>query len=411
MKRVLVFGLGVTGLSCVRYFLKRGFFVFAMDKNPVKGLSITVFSEDHQFSQLPFDLIVVSPGISSTHKILQQARQEGVFITGEVAYALSQIPHNKIIAVTGTNGKSTVVSLIAHVLQKKGYRVCLAGNIGNPLIEVVENLAKDAVVVLELSSYQLETIEKPSFTTAVLLNVTPDHLERYASFQEYFLAKKKIGNLIKEDGQFFVGPSISINDIPHTAIQPQKISLPEKFFSLQEAVSCALSVLHSWNIDESFFLDALNSFTPLEHRLEFVANIGNIRCINDSKATNEASVVYALEKVSGKTALLCGGKNKNSQFNLWKKKFPLYDLQVIAFGEAAPFIQQQLKDNIFCIIVHSLEEAITKGLQLLGAHGNLLLSPGCASFDAFSSFAERGECFKQKVLYESKRYNLHCSLN
>lgn len=402
MKKVLVIGLGVTGFHVVRYLLQKGIEVYGVDKYPKEIEGCKTFLEEFQFLKFDFDLVVVSPGIPREHPIYQRAILEGVTIISEAELALLEMRDHKIIGVTGSNGKSTTVMLITHVLNFYKKKARALGNIGKPLISALEELEKGEIVVAELSSFQLETMKGKLFDIAVILNLTPNHLDRHVTMENYFLAKRKIAECLKDHGILYVGEKVKeeygafLKSFTYEAIEDDKVQF-------------VIRVMSHFGISESEVLKAVKTFQSLPHRIEFVCEIGGIRCYNDSKATTMDAVSYAIKKLEKNIILLAGGRHKGGSFSIWNESFPGRVKAIILFGEAKELIASELSLEIPIYFVKSLEEAIEKGLQLGRPHDNLILSPGCSSYDMFLNFEERGEMYKKGLERESKRYDCHFS--
>lgn len=411
MKKVLVIGLGISGLAVVDYLLKRGHQVVAIDKKPKSGVGCEVFPDDHVFDRLDFDLVVVSPGVSPTHPLYRQAILEGVELVGEAELALRAM-NNKIVGVTGSNGKSTTTMLIAHILNRAGYRARPLGNIGTALISAVDSLESDEIVVAELSSFQLETMTTKLFDISMILNLTPNHLDRHQTMENYFLAKRKIGELVKEGGFFGVDKECAkrLQGISYSIVEECVVEkIPKEFRHLAPNIAFArFACLHLGLTDEEIF-SGLLGFQCLPHRLEFVGRFNGVSCYNDSKATTMEAVSYAVKTIGENIVLIAGGRHKGGSFSVWNESFLGKVKAIILLGEAKNLIASELCLNIPIYFVDSLDEAIEKGLQVAKQGDNLVLSPGCASFDMFLNFEQRGELFKQGLERESKRYSLNFS--
>ena len=311
------------------------------------------------------DLVVASPGVPPSHPLYQRAREEGIEIVGEAELAFRTIK-NPMIGVTGSNGKSTMVMRLVHSLQKGGKKARALGNIGVPLLSAV--LEEGEIVVAELSSFQLETMTTRALDVAMILNITPNHLDRHGTMEVYQNVKYRIKDLLKEGGIFV------------------------------ETIEEALARFGVPLNDEGF--------SPLPHRLEFVGEVRGVRCYNDSKATTVDAVLYGVRQIGNNVILLVGGRHKGGSFASWNEGFLGRVKQIILFGEAKELMAKELY-SIPVILVETLEEAMEKGLQVAKQGDTMLLSPGCASYDQFRDFEERGDRFREGVRRESKRYNSH----
>ena len=306
---------------------------------------------------LDFSLGVVSPGISLRDARCQKLHLAGIEVIGELELGLRFLDR-KAVGVTGTNGKSTTVEMIAHMT---GGVAC--GNNGYALTRALLE-TKGLPLVIEMSSFQLETAQTPCLEAAVILNIEPDHLDRYDSFEDYVLAKERIRLCLKPGAPLF-------RDLD-TADAAQKLA---------DILGCVKSA---------------ESFTFLPHRLEFVGDVEGVRFINDSKATNVSAVLYALQKQQNPVILLAGGLDKGADFSGWKK-FASKVHKVFAFGKAADHLERVLQGDFTVVKVESLSQATKKAFKEASIGDTILLSPGCASFDQFASFEERGEKFKSFV--------------
>ncbi len=370
-KKTLVIGLGKSGMGAVEFLVKRGDQVVAVDRM------------EPEFSLFDFDLVVVSPGVPPENVLYQRAIREGIEVIGEAELAFREIK-NRVIGVTGSNGKSTTVAMIAHILNRSGRRARALGNIGTALITAVGDLGQDEIVVAELSSFQLETMKTKVLDVAMILNVTPNHLDRHGTMENYYKAKLRIGELVKEGGAFGVSHTVPGGDFV-------------RFACLQMGLT------------EEEIVRGMEGFKPLPHRLEFVGEVKGVKCYDDSKATTMDAVSYAVKKIGCNIILIAGGRHKGGSFSIWNESFPGRVKAIILLGEAKEVIAKELVLDIPIYFVQSLDLAIEKGLQVASQGDNLILSPGCSSYDMFLNFEKRGEAFKQGLDRESKRYDLSFS--
>lgn len=390
MKRILVIGLGLSGLAVLKFLMKKGNQVVGVDREEKEGCGCPVFRDDHDFVVFDFDLVVVSPGVPPSHSIYQRALDEGVEVIGEAELALREIK-GKIIGVTGSNGKSTTTALIAHILKESGRKARAVGNIGIPLISVVEEIEEDEIIVAELSSFQLESMKTKVFDLAMILNVTPNHLDRHETMENYSLAKQRIGECVKEGGVFVVGENV-ITKFPGEVLK-------------EEMMEFVRFACHYFGVTDKEIEEARKTFISLPHRLEFVREIDGVRCYNDSKATTMDAVAYAVKTLEKNIILIAGGRHKGGSFSIWNEIFPGRVKVLILLGEAKHLIASELNIQIPIYFVESLDEAIEKGLQVARQGDTLVLSPGCSSYDMFLNFEKRGEAFKKGLERESKRYD------
>ncbi len=442
-ERVGVVGFGRTGEALLDFLLEKKLFenIFLYNDDAINEIEIkenykkngvNFLIKENDFSKLEeMDLIILSPGINARTERFNKIR-ERVKIVSEIEFASTFI-NSKIIAVTGTNGKSTTVSLIHHILKNNGVKSVLAGNIGIPFISQINDISNDSVVVLEVSSYQLEEIINFRPYIAILLNVTPDHLDRYSSLEDYFSTKLNIfknqrksdymilnynDNLIRnyryrsyeakrvffsikevlEDGVFVRDNYIHLDFIS----KEDRVSLDRVplrgVHNLENILSSVIATrimgIESGNIQES-----IKGFKGLPHRMESLGKIGKVEFINDSKATNVDATLKSINSIDENMILILGNKDKGGDFKLLESSIKQRVCKVFLIGSAAHTIYNQLinirkKLNF----VKDLNEAVNRGYDLLKQKGGkILLAPGCASFDMFKDFEHRGEIFEKEV--------------
>jgi UDP-N-acetylmuramoylalanine--D-glutamate ligase len=435
-KKVTVVGLARSGVSAARALHALGAVVTVTDKKPVEQLAaqiaslgngITVAAGGHPDRIfLETDLIVLSPGVPHIAPVVQ-ARRHGVKVISELelAWLLSDAPY---IGITGTNGKSTVTTLVGQMLAKAKKNVLVAGNIGNALTEDISLLTRKDWIVAELSSFQLEDIETFRPRIATILNVTQDHLDRYHTIEEYGEAKARIFmNQQKEDYlvlnfddpivksytrrtratvipfsrhlRFNPGACVHDGDIMFNgrriiAVDKLKIG---GVHNLENALAAtALSLLAGadlWSV-----VSVLRKFPGLEHRLEFVRVKNGVSYINDSKGTNVGAVLKSVEGFTRPVILIAGGLDKGSDFS------PLYDLfkhkvkLLILIGKAADKMAKALGTSTETVFAQTLQDAVRVASVRANKGDVVLLSPACASFDMFKDFEDRGRQFKEAVM-------------
>lgn len=435
-KSVQVLGLGISGRSAARYLLAKGCKVWGADDNAEtleKDFSIqSLQNEGMQLSHVleKVDLVIVSPGISPKHPLYQLAVKNGIPLLGEAELALSQISKKyKCIGITGTNGKTTVTYLLEHMLKVNGIKAKAVGNSGIPLTSCLlpseMPLEDETIIVAELSSFQLETMQGRYFDSVVLLNITHDHLDRYASFKEYALAKIRIFDCLKEEGIGYIqsdcfnsfegflknyslktyGFSPS-NDIYFDGqkVFANKSSicfLPKTFQNSKnhdiENILAAISMALEMNADPTGMVEALQLFKKPPHRLEFVKEVNGIKFIDDSKATNTDAVIRAVQSITGPIILIAGGVHKGGSYRVWIPYFKDKILSICTIGQAAEKICKDLEEIVPIYHFNSLLEAVTFANKLARSGDTVLLSPGCSSYDMFSSYVHRGKHFKEIV--------------
>lgn len=442
-RRVLIVGLGKTGLALVSFALKEGARVRISDQQApdrIKALTAPFTEAGHSLiwegggHSLEFfteaDLILVSPGIPLDLPALEAARTKGIPIYGEVE-VFSRYCTTPVVAVTGTNGKTTTTALLNEMLVEGGIRTYLGGNIGRPLMEyVLEGEQKD-LVVAEISSFQLDTTESFTPKVGLLLNITPDHLDRYPSFEAYAASKAglfrnqraddaavinrddpcclEIGRRLKGPVYFF---SRQERCVPGAFLEGNRIRLflphrPEEVYDLtgfllpgthnQENALAAVLGARLLNADPAAIRRVLTGFKGFGHRLEWVAEVDGVAFYDDSKATNVGAVVKALEGFDQPVILIAGGRDKGGDY------YPLEGLirekvkALILIGEAKERIAGQLGTLTLTETAESLEEAVLRAYALARPGDAVLLSPACSSFDMFRDYGHRGEVFQRAV--------------
>lgn len=396
----------------------------------LKGKNIPYEVGGHTDELLTSDYLIVSPGVPPTIPILKKALDKGIPIFSEIEFA-SWIYKGKIIAITGSNGKTTTTTLVGEICKTAGLDAFVCGNIGLPFTEVAHKATANSVVVLEVSSAQLEQISEFRPDIGVILNITPDHLDRYGSFEPYRKAKYRIAEnmrstdillLNRDDSgtvahdiptkgqqQFYTVSADSnclafvqdeqlhaqIHGATHRIIHRKEIRIPGPH-NLQNA-SAASAIAGLLGISADIIAKTLTSFPGVEHRLEFVARVAGITFVNDSKATNVDSVFYALKSIDTPLYLIAGGRDKGAPYAPIAEAGKGKIKGIIAIGEAKQIISNELGSLFPVQFAGTLEEAVQIGFSLAHPGETVLLSPGCASFDMFENFEHRGRVFKTAV--------------
>jgi len=379
------------------------------------------------------DLVVISPGVPAKAIPLRYAERAGAEVIGEVEVA-SRYLQGRIVAITGSNGKTTTTSLIGKLLEDAGLKVQVGGNIGTPLISLVESSSEDGWTVVEMSSFQLETIKEFHPTIALVLNVTPNHMDRYETFTDYAAAKHRIfmnqvpGDLAilnaddevvsswaqglrahvtsfsvtkeLEDGLFLRG-----REIVSRTLTGERVVLMADEMKLRgrhniENVLAALAAGLACGAAPDSMRETIKNFEPVEHRLEFVAEIGGVKFYNDSKATSVDAAVKALEAfadIAGKIILILGGRGKKAPYAPLASLVRDHVRKLILIGEDAETIERELGEFAPSERVASMNSAVDKSFAAAQAGDIVLLAPACASFDMFESFEHRGRVFKDAV--------------
>jgi len=419
----LIMGAGRSGIAAAKLLLHQGAQVELFDDQKEALLSYfkksglaghprlrTYFGQELSINLAnlaSYEALIVSPGISFEHELIKKAQNLGVTITSEIDCAFDFLPELKIIGVTGTNGKSTTTTMIAHILAQ-GARAYACGNIGIPLCEMALRALNETIdyLVVELSSFQLENIKKLKLDAAVILNITPDHLDRYENINQYQQAKLKILERLKP----IIKSTAIVNQNLSSLITPNNSMIRffnEKDTSVldklalrgahnQENALAAYLVSKSLGISEEQIFSALASYTPLPHRCELVATKNNISYINDSKGTTVVAVTKALSMTHGPVHLLLGGQAKGEDFSALRPEYFPHIAGYYIFGQAQQEISEALKSSRV-LSYKNLEQAFRSAQQSAKAGDTILLSPACASYDQFRDYTERGELFKSLV--------------
>jgi UDP-N-acetylmuramoylalanine--D-glutamate ligase len=439
-KKVLVVGLARTGLAVSRFLKTKGAVVSATEMRSreemrdvakeVEGLGIAAEWGGHGADTfLKPDLIVVSPGIDLNLGPLQQAIQAGIRVISEMELAYLHI-HVPIIGITGTNGKTTTTVLVGELLKEAGRRVGVGGNVGEPLILFAEGGDRWDILVAEISSFQLEAIEAFRPRISILINVTEDHLDRYACYQDYINAKARIfmnqtpedlailnrddrivmdlADTVKarkvffslegkpEKGAFYDGRSIVLRLEGKEEAYPLT-DVPLKGIHNVENMMAALLTARSCGCSPEAIRSVLERFHGLEHRLELVREIGGIRFYDDSKGTNVGSVVKSLLSFTEPVILIAGGKDKGGDLSPLQDGIRSHVRRLILIGEAKERMAQALGALTETVKAPTLEEAVLLAYRSARRGDVVLLSPACSSFDMFKDYKERGRVFQETV--------------
>ncbi len=455
-KKVLVVGLGRTGVAAASFLKKRNAWVTVTDSAPEKDLGqhpkqlrqMGIKLELGQHRAETFkrsDLIVLSPGVPHTLEPILQAKANGIQIMGEMEMA-SRFIREPIVAVTGTNGKTTTTHLLGEMLKKSGLKVFVGGNIGQPLIGYPDQKEKAQVIVAEVSSFQLDTIDTFHPRIAILLNIAEDHLDRYPDFTAYFRSKFRIfenqgsddiailnglnsrirstagkikshklffaGCLENEEGARIAADKIFLNLKRHTTVDDNAgdaprascenltvdrsiIRIPGDHNSENVAAACLAALLAGGTFQG--LQSALVDFKGLPHRLEFIDTINNVNYFNDSKATNTEAVARALECFNDPVILIMGGRNKGENFSVLAETVRKHVRGIIALGEATQDILSSLGSVVPTKTAKTMEEAVFKAAHAAAPGNIVLLSPACSSFDMYRDYAHRGAVFTETV--------------
>jgi UDP-N-acetylmuramoylalanine--D-glutamate ligase len=413
-KNALVIGLGISGKAAVEYLLFLGYEVSGVDrkKQDLEGLEVAVFQEGELTSLKDYSLIILSPGIPSSHPLVQLAKKEGIEVIGEIQLALQSMKQ-KAIGITGTNGKTTVTYLIEHVLRSSGKKAKALGNVGDALSKYMIKADLDEIAVIELSSYQLEMIDAKVFDVGLILNITSDHLDRYSSMKEYAQAKIRLEHALKPSGILYVSKEVVDEYGSLFTFAPTQFGLDDDSIDLnflkgyeQMNAQAAWLACSKFGVSEKQFLDAFKTFKKPPHRMEFVKEVSGVRYYDDSKGTNVDAVIKAVSSVQGPIILIAGGVDKGASYLPWKEAFEGKVSHMFLIGEAASKIQKELGLFFNVKIVDSLEYAVKAASEVAAPGAYVLLSPGCSSFDMFRDYKQRGKEFQRYVGFLEERGGL-----
>ena len=440
-KRIVVLGAAESGVGAAVLAIKKGFDVFVSDMSEIKPNYKQMLEdyglkwEEGQHTEsliLNADEIIKSPGIPDTAPMIKKIREAGIPIISEIEFA-GRYTHAKMICITGSNGKTTTTSLIYHIFKEAGYNVGLAGNIGRSLaLQIAEGKTFDYYVI-ELSSFQLDNMYKFRANIAVLLNITPDHLDRYDNnMQNYTDAKMRIlQNQTEEDAfVYWADDPIIQKELKKYGIRAQKcpfsilqksgmigyiadgkyvIERPTPFNMEQESLSltgkhnmynslAAGIAAHLSGIKDDTLRKSLSDFEGVEHRLEKVARVKGVEYINDSKATNVDACWYALESMKRPTILIIGGKDKGNDYSPIKELVKKKCAGLVYLGADNTKLHQNFDcPGIPVADTHSMKECVEACTKMAKPGDTVLLSPCCASFDLFKNMEDRGDQFKELV--------------
>ena len=439
-KKVLVVGLARTGIATAKFLKAKGSLVTATEVKPkeemkeavqaLKRMDISIEWGGHQIETfLKQDIIVVSPGVDLNIEPIQKAIKHGVRVVSEIELAYHFI-HAPIIAVTGTNGKTTTTLLVGEMLKEDGRKVGVGGNVGEPLILFADGKDRWEVLVVEISSFQLEAIKDFRPRISVLLNITEDHLDRYPRYDDYIEAKvrvfanqnsgdlavlnrddpivmqfrekvkaKKVLFSLKEklgEGAFSNGQTIFLR-LGEKGEEYSIAKTPLKGIHNVENMMAALTTARIFGCSKKSIQTVLDRFKGLEHRLEFVREIKGVRFYNDSKGTNVGSVVKSLQSFSEPVTLIAGGKDKNGDLSPLEALIQKRVKHLILIGEAKERMNRELGGLTDTVMAKTMEEAVVLARQKAKGGEVVLLSPACSSFDMFKDYKERGKVFKEAV--------------
>jgi UDP-N-acetylmuramoylalanine--D-glutamate ligase len=438
-RKAVVVGAARSGVAAAELLVRRGATVTLTDVRPeiqedaqLRNAGVQLELGGHRAETLrSADLIVLSPGVPPTQQDVAAARAAGVPVMGELELA-SRWLRGRIVAITGTKGKSTTTTLTGRMLEAGGHRVLVGGNIGHALSAQVDASTEETIHVVEVSSFQLEGSETFHPWIAVLLNFSPDHLDRHADLAEYAAAKARIfANQTPDDWAV-----LNADDEPSHALAQEARSrrlmfatsrdLPEGVLIARDTivrrtrdgeqtlvplssvkvlgrhlladVVAATAIASLAGVAAPAMVRAVENFTGLEHALEPVAEVGGVRFVNDSKATNIEAALRAIQSFAPGLVVILGGRFKGGDFGDLRSALVERAASVVAIGEAAPLVHQALSPAVAVHDAVDMVAAVRTGFALASPGETVLLAPACASFDMFKDYAERGHVFKREVM-------------
>jgi UDP-N-acetylmuramoylalanine--D-glutamate ligase len=439
-KRVLVVGLARTGLVTALFSAGYGAAVTATDERPQTELAETAeklraagvkleLGRHVDATFLEQDLILVSPGVPANLPALQAARKKNIPVWSEIELAWRFL-RGKLVAITGSNGKTTTTALVAHILKASNIPTLVGGNIGTPLLALVETSTDPAVTVAEISSFQLETIEAFRPEIGVLLNLTPDHLDRHGTFEEYARAKMRMfENQLDRDiavlnaddpeitkrmppkphvfwfsrqkrvanGAFLRDNEIIFRNEGSETVLARRDQIPLRGDHNVENALAACAAAYLAGATPEAIAGAVKSFRGVEHRLEFVDKISGVEFYNDSKATNVDAAVKAIQAFPGPLLVILGGKDKGSPYTPMRDLLHERARMALLIGESAHKIAADLQGAVEISYAGTLERAVQIAIERAQPGDTVLLAPACSSFDQFENYEQRGRVFKELV--------------
>jgi len=435
-KRVLIVGLGESGKAAAHFFAAQGAIVTATDQRTeeqlregaeeLRGLGVKLRLGGHPESLfLEQDLIVPSPGVPWDLQELRAARLRGIGVMGELEVAAGLL-RGPVIGITGTNGKTTTTALIGHILQSAGWQARTGGNLGTPVLAMVADSTPQTWNVLELSSFQLEAASSFVVNIAVVLNVTPDHLDRHHTMEDYAAAKARImraqtaehhvvlnaddevcrgfsrqaqGHVcwFSRTRELAAGAALRGGWIVFGGKPVAKADLPIKGAHNVENALAAVAAASLAGVSAEYIAEALRDFQPVEHRLEFVRTLAGVDYYNDSKATNVDASIKAVEAFEKGLWVILGGSDKGADFSALREPLRQRARGALLIGHSAQMIGEQLEGAVVCYSAATLARAVEMASQKARPGDTVLLAPACASFDQFENYGHRGRVFKEFV--------------
>jgi UDP-N-acetylmuramoylalanine--D-glutamate ligase len=437
-RRVTVAGAARSGIAAAELLARRGARVTLSEAQPVvadaeglRKLGVALELGGHQaHTFVDADLVVLSPGVPPTLDVVRSARERGVPVIAEIELA-SRWLQGRVIAITGTKGKSTTTALTGRMLEAAGFKVTVGGNIGTPLSAQVSASTPETLHVVEASSFQLEQIDRFRPWIAVMLNFSPDHLDRHPDLASYAAAKRRIFENQQPDDW-----SVINADDPAVLELARQARAARRLFARHAAIGAGTVVENGWIVERTAGSDrrlvplsavhllgphlitdvmaaatvgaiagaapsamtaATDAFRGLEHAMELVAELGEVRFVNDSKATNVEAALRSIESFDSGLVPIIGGRYKGGDFDRLREPLERRARAVVAIGEAQALVRQRLGGVVPVHEAESLAQAVAIAADLASPSGVVLLAPACASFDMFKDYAERGRQFKAEV--------------
>ena len=431
-KNIGILGLGKSGIAAANLAVKLGYSVFASDSKEIKtrNLNKKIIKElgGHSDKILSSNVIIKSPGINLNVPILKKARKKNIKIISELTFSLKNSKYRKIIAITGTNGKTTTTDLVSKIVKAVHKDSIVSGNIGYPLSDKALKTTKNTFITIELSSYQLEDTPYFKPNISILLNISPDHLEHHKTINAYIKAKenilvnqkstdfaiinyddkicRKISKKTKakviffsknhiKDGIFYNNGNIIINLEDKNIVIKPKINIIGMHNI--ENILAATAASYALEINPLIVEKIISKYKGVKHRIEFVRTLNGVNYYNDSKSTNVDSTRVALESFNKNILLIMGGRDKGNTYTPIKKLVKQRVKSIFLIGEASSKIKKDLNDYTVFIYCNDVENAVKQIFKTAVGGDTVLLSPACASFDQFKNFEERGEVFKKAV--------------
>ena len=448
-KKVLVIGSGISGINSARLLETAGAEVSLFDANDkvvideikrkfIEESRVSIYVGELPEHAYAVDAVVLSPGVPIDNPVVLKLKEAGAKITGEIELAY-EFGHGDVLAITGTNGKTTTTTLVGEICSNfskiHGGKTYVVGNIGNPYTAVALETKEDSIVAAEISSFQLETTDEFRPRVSAILNITPDHLNRHYTMENYVRVKERIALRQKDDDVtvlnyddpytrdfgrrapcrviYFTrtsyeeaketgcdvlhmdGDMIMYNDIPVIDVKDMLLLGTHNY----ENVMAAVGITYSYGIPMDLIRDTIRTFKAVEHRIEFVRSVNGVDYYNDSKGTNPDAAIKGIQAMNRKTVLIGGGFDKKSSYDEWIDSFDGKVRYLVLLGQTAEKIAECARAHGFedIIMVSSMEEAVNRSYELAEPGDAVLLSPACASWGMFTNFEERGRIFKELV--------------